>query len=367
MSTPDNWPEGNAIVYCQGAFGTTNGKTAHGLVRRSERYRLLSVIDSKHAGNDAGEVLDETPNGIAIHADLQSALRAAKGAELQPTHFVVGLAPDGGSLPASGRAAVADAIRAGLHVVSGLHDFVSEDTELAALAEKHGVTLTDVRKPPPRSALHFFSGKIEQVDSLILAILGTDSAVGKRTTAWILIDALRARGRTAELVGTGQTAWLQGARYSLVEDSLISDFMTGEIEHAAWSAWHEHKPDVIVLEGQGSLLNPAYPGGYELLAGGRPQAVILQHAPARTVYDGFPDYKLHPIKRQIEAIQIISDRPVVAVTINHEGLDRAAVREAAASITAETGLPAFDVLRDGADALAEIVETLIAKRPEKLS
>jgi uncharacterized NAD-dependent epimerase/dehydratase family protein len=93
----------------------------------------------------------------------------------------------------------------------------------------------------------------------------------------------------------------------------------------------------------------------------------LQHAPARSVYDGFPDYPLHPIKRQIEAIEIISDRPVVAVTINHEGLDRAAVREAAASITAETGLPAFDVLRDGADALAEIVEKLIANRPERPS
>lgn len=363
----ENWPEGNAIVYCEGAFGTTNGKTAHGLVRRSERYRLLSIIDSTQAGGDAGQVLDDKPNGLAIHRDLDAAIRAAKRNGDRPTHFVVGLAPDGGSLPPSGRAAVANALGAGLHVVSGLHDFVSEDRELSALAAKHEVALIDVRKPPPRSALHFFSGKIEEVRSFTIAILGTDSAVGKRTSAWILIDALRARGRSAELIGTGQTAWLQGARYSLVSDSLISDFMTGEIEHAVWSAWNETKPEVIVLEGQGSLLNPAYPGGFELLAGGRPQATVLQHAPTRTVYDGFPSYPLHPLRRQIEAIEIISDRPVVAVTINHEGLDRNGVREAAASITAETGLPAFDVLFDGAEDLAVLVEGLIANRPERRS
>ena len=361
-----SWPEGNAIVYCEGAFGTPNGKTAHGLVRRSERYRLLSVIDSARAGGDAGAVLDDTPNGIAIHADLAAALRAAAAAGVEATHFVIGLAPDGGRLPAAGRAAVEEAIRAGLDVVSGLHDFVSEDPALAALAAERSVTLTDVRKPPPRSELHFFSGKIEQVDALKLAVLGTDSAVGKRTTAWLLIDALRRHGHSAELIGTGQTAWLQGARYSIVVDSLVSDFMSGEIEHAAWLAWQEQRPEVIVFEGQGSLLNPAYPGGYELLGAGRPEAVILQHAPERSEYDGFPGYRLHPLEYQIRALEIVSERPVIAVTINHEGLDRDGVRAAAAAITAATGLPAFDVLRDGADALAAIVEDLLDRRRERL-
>ena len=359
----DKWPEGNAIVYCEGAFGTTNGKTAHGLVRRSKRYRLLSVIDSARAGADAGEVLDGKPNGIAIHADLAAARRTAVEAGIEPTHFIIGLAPDGGRLPAAARRAVGEAIRNGLDVVSGLHDFVSEDPAFAELAVEHAVNLVDVRKPPARSELHFFSGKIEQVDALKVAILGTDSAVGKRTTAWLLVDALRQRGRSAELIGTGQTAWLQGARYSIVLDSLVNDFVSGEIEHAVWSAWHDQRPEVLVLEGQGSLLNPAYPGGFELLAAGRPKAVILQHAPARSEYDGFPGYELHPLERQIRAIELISDRPVVAVTINHEGLDRDAVRAASASITAETGLPAFDVLRDGADPLAAILEDLCNRRP----
>ena len=365
MSAP--WPEGNAILYCEGAFATTYGKTAHGLVRRSERYRVLSVIDSTAAGGDAGELLDGRPNGIAVHAGLDAALAAASEAGLPATHFVVGLATDGGRLPATGRAAVEEAIRSRLHVVCGLHDFLSEDPGLAALAAEHGVTLVDVRKPPPRDELHFFSGKIEEIGALRLAVLGTDSAVGKRTTAWLLVDELRRRGRPAELVGTGQTAWLQGARYSLVLDSLISDFITGEIEHAAWRAWEGERPAVLVFEGQGSLLNPAYPGGYELLAASRPAAVILQHAPARLAYDGFPGYALHPLEHQIRAIEVISSRPVVAVTINHEGLDRDAVRRAADAITAETGLPAFDVLRDDAGPLAAIAEDLLARRAERPS
>ena len=82
----------------------------------------------------------------------------------------------------------------------------------------------------------------------------------------LLVDALNARGDSAELVGTGQTSWMQGVRYGIVLDSLINDFVAGEIEHAVWSAWTEQAPDVIVIEGQGSLMNPAYPGGFELLA-----------------------------------------------------------------------------------------------------
>ncbi len=347
------WPEGRAVVYCQGAFNTTNGKTAHGLVRRSERYDVLAVIDARWAGRDAGDVLDGRPRGLPVVADLDAALALRDGEDRGPTHFVIGLAPDGGRLPADARAAVAAALNAGLHVDSGLHDFLSEDAELAALAQRNGLRIRDVRKTPPRGELHFFDGRIEQVDCLKVALLGTDSAVGKRTTAWLLVDALRAAGRKAELIGTGQTAWLQGARYSLILDSLINDFVAGEIEHAVWSAWNEQKPDCVVLEGQGSLLNPAYPGGFELLAAGRPDVVVLQHAPARQEYDGFPGYAMHDLTTQIQAIELISGKPVVAVTLNHEELDEGGITAACAAITAETGLPAWDVLRDGATPLLD--------------
>jgi uncharacterized NAD-dependent epimerase/dehydratase family protein len=196
---------------------------------------------------------------------------------------------------------------------------------------------------------------------LKVAVLGTDSAVGKRTTAWLLVDALARSGFSAELVGTGQTAWMQGARYSIILDSLINDFLSGEIEHAVWSAWNDARPDAIVIEGQGSLMNPAYPGGYEILAAGRPDVVLMQHAPARREYDGFPGYPLHPLETQIRAVELVSGKPVVAVTVNHEGLAPADVPRECERITRSTGLPACDVLLDGADALVEVLRPRLAR------
>jgi uncharacterized NAD-dependent epimerase/dehydratase family protein len=343
--------DGNAIVYCQGAFASTGGKTAHGLVRVTRRYRVVAVIDSELAGRDAGEVLDGKANGIGLVADLASALAAARSAGAPATHFVIGLAPDGGRLPTAARAAVLDAIDAGLHVDSGLHDFLSEDPEVSARAAARGVSLRDVRKPPPRSELHFFSGKVRDVTALKLAVLGTDSAVGKRTTAWMLVQAFERAGRSAELVGTGQTAWMQGARYGIVLDALVNDFVAGEIEHAVWLAWHERRPDVIVIEGQGSLMHPAYPGGFEILAAARPDGIIVQHAPARREYDGFPGSALHPLDVQIRALELVSGKPVVAVTLNHEGLSPDQLVAAVGDIGSATGLPVCTPLAGGVDGL----------------
>jgi uncharacterized NAD-dependent epimerase/dehydratase family protein len=361
MTEPD-FPEGQAIVYCEGVFGTTNGKTAHGLVRRSKRYRVLSVVDSKSAGADAGTILDGRSVGIPVEPDIVTAYRSALEHENEPTHLVVGLAPDGGRLDSAARSDIRRAIRLGLNIDCGLHDFLSEDPEMVELADAHGVVLRDVRKPPPRSDLHFFSGKIEQVTSYTVAVLGTDSAVGKRTTAWLLVDAFEAAGISAQLIGTGQTAWLQGARYGIILDSLVNDFVAGEIEHAVWTAWHERRPDVIVIEGQGSLMNPAYPGGYEILAAARPDVVILQHAPARHEYDGFPGHRLNGLRQQIDAIELISDRPVVAVTVNHEGIAPSEIPAACQAITEQTLLPAVDVLTEGADGLVrQLVPRILHK------
>jgi len=346
-----SFPEGNAIVYCQDAFATPNGKTAHGLVRRTRRYRVLSVVDSRYAGNDAGTVLDGKARGIPIHRDLSSAVDEAFSRGNPATHLVVGLAPDGGRLSGEARNDVIEAIKLGLNVDCGLHDFLSEDTEIAELAAQRSVALRDIRKPPHRKELHFFTGKIEEVTSLKVAVLGTDSAIGKRTTAWILLDGLREAGYGAELIGTGQTAWMQGVRYSIILDSLINDFVAGEIEHAVWTAWKEAQPEVIVIEGQGSLMNPAYPGGFEILAAGRPDVVVLQHAPGRKEYDGFPGYRIHPLQTQIQAIELLFGQPVVAIAINHENLDKSKITEVCQEISRETRLPACDPLLNGAEAL----------------
>jgi uncharacterized NAD-dependent epimerase/dehydratase family protein len=354
--------DGNAIVYCEGAFNTPNGKTAHGLVRFTKRYRVLSVVDSKYAGQDAGSVIDGIHKGIPVLSSLDEGFRLASSGQNPATHFVIGIAPDGGRLSPDAKEGVKRAITLGLNVDSGLHDFLTEDPEISSLAAENNVTLRDVRKTPLRGELHSFSGKIEDVTAFKVAVLGTDSAVGKRTTAWLLIQALESAGYSGELVGTGQTAWMQGARYSIMLDSLINDFVSGEIEHSVWSAWKERDPDVIVIEGQGSLMNPAYPGGFEILAAGRPDAVILQHAPARTEYDGFPGYLIQPLPHQIQAIEIVSGRRVIAVTVNHENLSREEVPGICEAITKETGLPAFDVLLDGSNGLTKEIILNIKRR-----
>lgn len=142
-------------------------------------------------------------------------------------------------------------------------------------------------------------------------------------------------------------------------DSLVNDFVAGEIEHAVWSAWNEQRPEFIIIEGQGSLLNPAYPGGFEILAAGRPDVVILQHAPMRKEYDGFPGYKLHDLKRQIEAIQLISDKPVVAITVNHEEIPTDKIDAVCSEIEQQYGLPTADVLIHGP---AKIVDAVVQAR-----
>ncbi len=357
-----SFPEGNAVVYCDGAFNTTYGKTAHGLVRFTRRYRVLSVIDQKYAGQDAGEVLDGTVKQIPVVESLDAALKEAGTRSLQPTHFVVGVATDGGVMDEKTRSAVKAAIASGLNVDSGLHDLMSEDTELVALAAASGVTLRDVRRTPPRKEMHAFSGRIEEVEALRIAVLGTDSVVGKRTTAWILVQGLIAAGIPAEMIGTGQTAWMQGVEYGIIMDSLLNDFVAGEIEHQVVRAWEERHPEVIVVEGQGSLMNPAYPGGFEILAAARPHAVMLQHAPTRVDYDGFPGYPLHPIRTQIQAIEFLSGRPVVAVTLNHEGLEPGQIADVCKELAYETGLPACDPIVEGAGPLVSVVKTLLDKQ-----
>ena len=352
-------PEGNAIVYCEKAFNTPNGKTAHGLVRYTNRYRILSIVDSHHASLDAGDVLDGRANGIPIFGSLQQAVAEADSHPRPATHFVVGLAPDGGRLPSSARQDAKNAIIYGLNVDCGLHDYLSEDPEMMKLATKYGVKIRDIRKPPRIKHLHFFSGKIEEVTAPKIAVLGTDSAIGKRTTAWLIVNGFKDIGLSAEMIGTGQTAWMQGVKYGIVMDSLVNDFVAGEIEHAVWSAWKQEKPDIIVIEGQGSLMNPAYPGGFEILAAGRPDVIILQHAPARLEYDGFPGYPIQPLKQQIQAIELISAKPVAAITINHEGLSKDQIAPVCDAIREEVGLPAFDVLRDGPAALVELLESYV--------
>jgi len=356
---PDDRP--TALVLTDGRFRSADAKTAHGLVRGPSRYRLLGVVDgAESAGDDAGRLLDGTPRGIPLYADLVTALADRGG---PPDWCVVGVATSGGVLSPSLRGALLAAVRHGLSLVNGLHDLVGDDLELAAEARRTGARLVDLRRPKPFRELAFWSGAIRGVRAPRVAVLGTDCALGKRTTCQLLAAALAAAGVRAEVVTTGQTGWLQGSRYGFVLDATPNDFVAGELERAVVDCDREAAPDLILLEGQSALRNPSGPCGAELLLSAEARAVVLQHAPARRFFEDQEALgnEIPPLASELDLIGHYGAR-VVGIALNHEHLAaerRAAVR---AEIAQLTGLPTVYPLLEGVAGLVPALRELAAER-----
>ncbi|MEO8191146.1 MAG: DUF1611 domain-containing protein, partial [Acidobacteriota bacterium] len=310
--------DGTALVLCGTDFRTDNGKTAHGLVRGTERYRIVGVVDSTCPGEDAGRLLDGVSRDIPVFASLRDALAALPD---RPDFAVVGIATSGGRIPHELRSAIAEAIESGLSIVNGLHELVSQDPALAAAAARRKVSITDVRRPRPVSELHFWTGEIRNLAIPRVAVLGTDCAVGKRTTARLLTEACRRAGMRAEMVFTGQTGWLQGGRWGFLLDATPNDFVSGELEHAVLACAREARPDVIFLEGQSALRNPSGPCGSELLLSGGARSAVLQHAPARIEFEGLEglDFPIPPVEEEIALIRAYGAL-TIGVALNTHGL-----------------------------------------------
>jgi len=347
--------DGTALVLCEGKFSSDDGKTAHGLVRHTDRYQIVGVIDSTLAGHDAGEVLDGISNGIPIVASLADGIALA---ETKPTHLVFGLATDGGVIPPEFRELIIDALREGINVDCGMHEFLTDDAELVKIAELCKATIRDIRKPPPRSELHFFTGEIANVRAKRIAVLGTDCSLGKRTTTVILVNALKSLGHTTEMIGTGQTAWLQGVRYHILLDSLVNDFVGGELEHAIVEADKNESPEFMVIEGQACLTHPGGSGGFEILSSARPNGVILQHAPIRKTYSGYDDFPIAPPEAHIQTIEGLFGSRVIAIGLNPEGYAREEIPNIAAELEDRYGLPCCDPLTQGPQELTDAVLAL---------
>jgi len=341
-----------AVVYCEANFGVADGKTANGLVRHSERYEILSVIDSTQAGADTGELLGDGANGIPVVSDLAAAVRLHGGT---PDVLVFGVAPTSGMLSPGERGVLLGAMTQGIGIVNGLHEFLNEDPEFAAAADAFDVRIVDVRRPRPKKDLRMFSGRIDTVTCPKIAVLGTDGAIGKRTTATILTRALNDRGIKAVLVGTGQTGLIQGARYGVALDAIPCQFCSGEMEAAVVAAFEGEHPDVIVVEGQGALSHPAYLSSTFILRGSRPDAVILQHAPARRKLGDFADVPTPDPMTEINLIETFADTTVIGLTLNHENMSDAEVTAAITMYELELGIPATDALTRPTDRLVEMV------------
>lgn len=349
-----------ALLVTAGRFRTPDAKTAHGLVRGPSRYRIVALVDGPDtAGDDAGRLLDGVPRGIPMFADLAAVLAAGE----RPAWCVGGVATSGGVLSAELRALLLKAAEAGVSIVNGLHDLVGDDAAIAAAAQRSGAQLVDLRRPKPFRELAFWCGAIREVRAPRVAVLGTDCALGKRTTCQLLAAALAAEGVHAEVVTTGQTGWLQGSRHGFVLDATPNDFVAGELERAVVACDRELAPDLILLEGQSALRNPSGPCGAELLLSAEARTVVLQHAPARRYFEDQEALgnEIPPLASEIDLIGHYAAR-VVGVALNHEHLEperRAAVR---AEIAQATGLPVAYPLLDGVAALLPPLVELARER-----
>lgn len=303
-----------AIILTGNLLSDPAAKTAHGLIRGTDRFQIVGVIDFIHAGKDAGEVLDGKFRNIPIWATLEEATLDISTIQ----YCIIGVATAGGYLPENFIGIIKACISNRISIVNGLHKFLSEISDLVQLAEEFKVDLIDIRKPKPKKDLHFWSGDIFKVNIPIIAVLGMDCAVGKRTTARMIREACEKEDINAQLIYTGQTGWLQGGRFGFIFDSTLNDFISGELEYAILSCIGETHPDLIILEGQSSLRNPTGPCGSELLISGNAKHTVLVLAPKRKYYKDI-DFRgeLPSIQSEIELIKMYGSE-VIALSLNTE-------------------------------------------------
>jgi len=353
-----------AVIYCEANFGAIDGKTANGLVRQSEKYKILSVIDSTQAGLDAGLILGEGSMDIPVCSSLTDALDRLGSV---PDYLILGMAPASGMLSEHERGVVLEAIALGMNVVNGLHEFLNDDPEFVKACAAADVHILDVRRPRPKKDLRMFSGRIAEVTCPRIAVLGTDCAIGKRTTATILSRALNEIGLKTILVGTGQTGLIQGARYGVALDAVPSQYCAGEMEATVVEAFEGEEPDVILIEGQGALSHPAYSTSSFIIRGSCPNGIVLQHAPGRRHRCDFEQMQMPTPAREINLIQTFADTRVIGLTLNHENMTDAQISASIIRYETELGIPVTDALARPSERLVEMVLSAFPSLEEKVT
>jgi uncharacterized NAD-dependent epimerase/dehydratase family protein len=340
------------LVVAEGQFGPLTSKTANSAVRFIHD-RVLAVVDSTQAGRTVQDVL-------GFGGDVPVVGTVREGLALGPTALLIGIAPQGGGLPEAFRPMLRDAMAAGLHVVSGLHVHLGDDPELARLAAERGVRIHDLRKPP--EDLPVSQGKARLIDAYSVLTVGTDCNIGKMTAGLRIRDALVDRGVKVGFAATGQTGILIEG-WGIAVDAVVADFIGGAAERLVLQAAPGN--DVVLVEGQGSLVHPGYSGvTLGLLHGSMPDAMILCHQPTRACpYGGDNAYHWMPLPSVEQMIGICEGaiaplRPskVIGISLVTFDMDEAAARDEIARIADLTGLPTTDPVRFGAEPLAEAIQ-----------
>jgi len=338
---------------------TPYGKTAHGLLRGSRRFSVVGVVEPGAAPGDAGSLIGSIPLGIPLTASIESAIAAAS---TPPTWAIIGIATPGGRMSATLRELALTAVRCGLSIVNGLHDYLSDDAEIAAAACRNQAMLVDLRKPKPPADMSFWSGAICRLPIARIAVLGTDCIIGKRTTATLLVAALRARRMRAEMIYTGQTGWLQGVEHGCILDATLNDFVAGELEAALLACARSKSPDVMIIEGQSSMQNPSGPCGAELILGGDVHGVVLQHAPGRGAFSGLASLAGRAPSLETE-IRILAayDTPLLGICLNFAEAADLPRHRYVAELRECYGVPVVAPFIEPLDAVVDAVEPLVRR------
>jgi uncharacterized NAD-dependent epimerase/dehydratase family protein len=345
---------GTAFLLSNGVFKEVDGKTSHGLIRRSHRFEITAVIDHVYAGKDAGELLDGKHRGIPIYPDLDVAVEQVG----LPDYCIIGMATVGGALPVFFENTIEEALQKGISVINGLHDFLRNRPNLVELASKNGAQLIDIRKPKIFKDLVFWSSKIYSVKCPIIALLGMDCAVGKRTTGQLILDTLLEAGVKSEMIYTGQTGWMQGYKYGFILDATMNDFVCGELSHAIIQAYENEHPDYIFLEGQSSMRNPSGPCGPEFLLSGNARYTILVHEIKRTYYDENPEWgKIPPVENEIKLIELYGSK-VIAVVLNTRNCSLEEAQSAKNEYAKKLGIPVILPFEEGMQSIIPILNNL---------
>ena len=337
-------------ILAEGAFEWHYGKTATGVIRYG-KDTVVAVIDSTKAGKDVSQALGGSfGKGIPVVRNIHEALM------YQPDTLLIGIAPMGGALPKEWHWQLLTAIEAGLDIISGLHVFVSDDDELRAAAEKRGVTIWDVRRPPEKNLVARFIP--HRPGSHTVLLVGSDCAVGKMTVALELDREAQRCGLNSAFVATGQTGIMISGT-GLPVDRIISDFVAGMVEEMVLDFSARH--DWVFVEGQGALNHPGYsPVTLGLIHGSMPDAMIFCHKAGATAIEGYENCPMPSLKRMIAFNEdtvswVRPERPckVVGLALMTHDLAEQEAQDALKQAEDETGLPATDVLRSGAGVLMD--------------
>jgi uncharacterized NAD-dependent epimerase/dehydratase family protein len=347
---------GEAVIITGGLLTNSFAKTAHGLLRFSERFKITGVIDDRYEGQDPGEVLFSKKNGIPIISSIEKYCQKYE----KPEYAIIGMATKGGRVSDELKPHIKAALKEGIHIINGLHQPLNSFEDLSELAYEHGAIMYDIRQPKPFEEMHFWKGeKILEIDSLVIPVLGVDCAVGKRTTSQLLVQELNKSGLKAEMIYTGQTGWMQGGHYGFLFDATPNDFIPGEIEFWLHKCWEERKSDVMIIEGQSGLRNPSGPCGLEFLLSGKASGFILQSKPSVRKYKGLDNYPvdLPHILDEAELLEKFGV-PLIGLAISSEGLSHDEASDYRKNVQSNTDLPVvlpvFESLQKFVDAIKKL-------------